>query len=93
MTKVKYFKTKPDHVEAMQFGGKNAKDVAEWIQGYALDYNLTIKNGGRYIDIQYLGGSKLYWRITKYDWVVHSPSDKYFYVEPSHIMVERYIED
>lgn len=92
MSKVKYFKTKPETVEAIQFGGKNAKDIIAWIQGYALEYNLEVRNGGRYIDLQYLTGAKLYWRITKYDWIVHAPNDKYFYVEPSHIMVERYVE-
>ena len=90
MSNVKHFKTKPDFVEAMQFGGKNAKDVVEWIQGYALDYNLTVKNGGRYIDLRYLSGSKLYWRITKTDWIVHSPEDEYFYVEPSNVMRDKY---
>lgn len=92
MSKVKNFNTKPEPVEAMQFGGKNAKDIVEWIEGYALEYNLTVKNGGRYIDLKYLGGAKLYWRITKGDWVVHTSIDKYFYVEPASVMQERYIK-
>lgn len=92
MSKVKKFQTKPEFVEAMQFGGKNAKDIVEWIEGYAADYNLSIKNGGRYIDLQYLGGSKLYWRITKGDWLVHASNDKYFYVEPAWVMQDDYIK-
>lgn len=91
MTKVKYFKTKPDVVEAMRFGGKNAKDIVDWLQDYALAYNLVVKNGGTYIDIKYLDGSKLEWRVTKGVWVVHSVKDFYFYVEPADVMQDRYV--
>lgn len=90
MTKVKYFQTRPELVEAMQFGGKNAKDVADWVQGYALHYNLEVKNGGSYVNITDLV-TGLEWRATKGDWVVHSVNDEYFYVETAPIMKDDYV--
>lgn len=90
MTKVKYFQTIPGIVQAMQFGGKNAKDVADWVLGYALHYDLEVKNGGSYVNITDLV-TGLEWRATKGDWVVHSVDDEYFYVESAHIMKSDYV--
>lgn len=75
----------------MRFGGKNAKDIVDWVEGYALHYNLEVKNGGSYVNITDLI-TGLEWRATKFDWVVHSVKEEYFYVESAHVMVEDYTE-
>lgn len=44
---VQEFKKKPKAVQAIQFTGKNAKAVAEWVR----EMGYTAKAGGSYVDI------------------------------------------
>lgn len=89
MTKVKYFRTKPEEVEAMVYGGKNGKDIIDWISKYADEYFVGAINGGNFISITYLPNNTE-WRAAKGDWIVRSIVNKCFYVETNQIMAEQY---
>lgn len=91
MSKVKHFQVKPEHVEAIQFGGRNGKDICDWIGLFADRYRVTTINGGSYIIIEH-ADSNVVWKATKGDWVVRSFINSYFYVESSAVMVDQYIK-
>lgn len=91
MSKVKHFQVKPEHVEAIQFGGKNGKDIADWVSIFAERYNVKVTNGGTYIVIHSLD-TNMQWRATKGDWVIRSFVNQYFYVEPASVMADQYIQ-
>jgi len=91
MSKIKHFQVKPEHVEAIQFGGKNGKDIVEWINLFSERYNVRATNGGSYIDIVH-EGSEVEWRVTNGDWVVRSFVNSYFYVETNSVMMDQYIQ-
>jgi hypothetical protein len=91
MSKVKHFQVKPEHVEAIQFNGKNGKDICDWIGLFAERYRVKASNGGTYIDILHVD-SDVSWRATKNDWVVRSFINSYFYVEIDTVMIDQYIQ-
>lgn len=91
MTKVKHFQVKPEHVEAIQFGGKNGSDICDWIGLFADRYHVKVFNGGSYLVIEH-DDSDVIWRVTKGDWVVRSFINSYFYVETSEVMADQYIK-
>lgn len=47
MTKVTKFKKKPTTIEAVEFTGKNGKDIVAWVR----DNGGEIRNGGSYLKI------------------------------------------
>lgn len=72
MLKPKKVKTKVVSFEALQFTGKNSKDIAEWIfqnEGKA-------KAGGSYVNVTTDDGE---FRLIKSDWIVKG-EDNSFYV-------------
>lgn len=89
MTKVKLFRTKPEEVEAMVYGGKNGKDIVDWINRYADEYSVAVVDGGDHIYITQLNTNTV-WVAKRTDWVVRSITNQYFYVEPNKIMAEQY---
>lgn len=91
MTKVKHFQVKPEHVEAIQFGGRNGKDICDWVNLFAERYGVKITNGGTYLTIDH-GIEDVSWRVTKGDWVVRSFINSYFYVENDAVMMDQYIK-
>lgn len=91
MSKVKHFQVKPEHVEAIQFGGKNGKDIVDWVNLFADRYRIEITNGGSYIVIKSLDTDTV-WKATKGDWVVRSFVNQYFYVETDLVMIDQYIK-
>ena len=50
---IQRFKKKPVQVEAVQFTGKNGKDIVEWIK----ENGGTVRNGGTYLKIGTLEGT------------------------------------
>jgi hypothetical protein len=91
MTKVKHFQVKPEHVEAMQFGGKNGNDIVEWVSLFADRYNIKVTNHGTHITITN-NENALMWQASRGDWVVRSFLNQYFYVEPDAVMADQYIK-
>ena len=91
MSKVKHFQVKPEHVEAIQFEGKNGQDIADWIGLFSDRYGVSVSYTAEYMLIEQKD-SNTWWKANIGDWVVRSFINQYFYVETSAIMDDQYIK-
>lgn len=63
----RYFETKPNVVQAVQFNGKNGKDLAGWVEKTPTDINQTLKARGFYVELSHESYSV---KLTKGEWLV-----------------------
>lgn len=91
MSKVKHFQVKPEHVEAIQFGGKNGKEISDWVNLFKDRYRVYVEYTDEYLLIIGNDGHTE-WRAEIGDWIVRSFINQYFYVETAAIMADQYIK-
>lgn len=91
MSKVKHFQVKPEHVEAIQFGGKNGKEISDWVNLFKDRYGVYVEYTDEYLLIISNDGN-IEWRAEISDWIVRSFINQYFYVENPAIMADQYIK-
>jgi hypothetical protein len=91
MTKVKHFQVKPEHVEAIQFGGRNGQEICDWVNLFADRYNITVSHTEDSVVIEHKE-TGVWWKAEVGNWVVRSFVNSYFYVETSAVMADQYIK-
>lgn len=91
MSKVKHFQVKPEHVEAIQFGGRNGQEICDWVNLFAERYNINVSHTEDSIVIEHQE-TNVWWKANVGDWVVRSFVNQYFYVENPVVMADQYIK-
>lgn len=91
MSKVKHFQVKPEHVEAIRYGGLNGQEIVDWVNLFAERYNIQVKHENDCIIIKSLS-TETEWVAKNGEWVVRSFINSYFYVETNEVMLDQYIK-
>lgn len=76
---IQEFKVKPHKVKAIQFTGKNGRQVAEFVKAH--DENVYIRNGGKYMSFTDELGHK--YTVSKSDFLVYTEFAQVAYMDES----------